>query len=776
VASGGVESFGGLSDADAETVGLDIKKAWQLSIGEVEEFKPQIQLEANPEVFADWCDWSIEHGSRVAIDIEADSVDPLTCKMTVVGLARRVREIPAVDPALEEAADTESAQQMEAHERSPKEVLAAGKPGTAEADGSPPVVEVMSFWWPNANERAREALRKLLADETIDKVFHNCSYDQMALERLIGPIKGGVSDTMLLSHARFPDVEVKLDAVAQTWLAVPPWKNEHYAREAARKAAVASAEQRGKKQKAAVEAGQGAFSFMGDEGEEQNDGGDEPDVKLEWSEERVMDLLGYNAMDVAVTSAIEPLLVDECEREKVLEIAAVDVALAQVGWRMTRDGVPLDQEVRRGLKKEIEMRVETSRARMWRIVEEGLLHPVDVMAADRLQKEIQRRGVFNPNADVMLECAFDVCGVKVPASKFSVTAKGKRSFGKRALAEIGDVPLVSSLSEYRGTTRLVSTFFGKDTMPIGPDGRMHVPWKIHGTPTGRWASGKEDADDDVVSINLQNWPGAMRKMVVAPPGMRFVGADFAQLEYRVVALLAGEISLLNLFNDPTRPDLHSTNAARLFGADWEATDPMKAENPFDKEKRKRKRYILRGLTKNGLYGAMYKGSAVTIQKTLQARSLKERDEEFAEAMRRVTKKQCQDFVDAIPRLWPAIEAWREWAIKDVAENQETICPLSGRRRIWPLGMADATQAINTRVQTFAGSLMNERFLYLSTALPKEARIILQVHDSVVIECPEAMVQDVLKITIDTMTTELEIGGNKCLFTVDGKIGNTWAEV
>lgn len=761
--SGGAgDSYGKLSDADAETIGMDITKAWRLANGEIEEFKPTLQLEADPDRFADWCEWSIEHGSRVGIDVETDSAEPMTCKLLSVGLARRVQ-----------------------------------------IDGGRVVVEAISFWWPNANDRALDALRRLLASEKIVSVLHNLQFDIAVLERLIGPVRGGMTDTMLLSHARFPDVEVKLDAVAHTWLAVHPWKHEHHARERERKQTREREYNAAKKKKAAAavrrveDENQGAFDFFGESPppeeepepaavaeteEEDEDAEDEDDLirdrSVPWSEERVMDLLEYNALDSATTSAIEPLLVDECEREGVLHVAAIDVALAQTAWRMSENGVPIDQEMRQQLKKDTAARVEGSRARMWKIVEEGIRNPADQAAAERLEREIGKNaGQFNPNSPVMLECAFDVCGVKVPASKFSLTAKGKRSFGKRALAVIGDDPLVSSLSEYRGMTVQFSTYFGDDSMGLGPDKRLHVPWKIHGTPTGRWASGKEkDADDDVVSINLQNWPGAMRKMVIAPDGMRFVGADFAQLEYRVVALLAGEVSLLDLFNDPARPDLHNTNAARLFGVDWEATDPERVDNPFEKDRRKRKRKILRGLTKNGLYGAMYLGSAETIQKTLQARSLKETDSEFAEAMRRVSKKQCQDFVDAIPRLWPAIETWRKWAVQDAIANQQVVCPLSGRRRVWPLGMLDATQAVNSRVQTFAGSLMNERFLYLTTALPKEAKIILQVHDSVVVECPEEMAQDVLKIVTDTMTTDLTLGGRRCMFPVDAKIGRTWAEV
>lgn len=713
--SGG-EGRNALSDADAETLGLDILRGWKLAHGEIQEFKPTLLMESDPKVFARWCnqcDW------RVSIDVETSSADPMSCKLLSVGLARRSTSV-LLPPAPGED----------------------GVPALRTADA----VSAISFWWPNADDEAKQALRDLLANGLVDSTFHNASYDEIVLSRLVGPVIGPISDTLLLSHARFPDVRVDLADVAQTWLAVEPWKHKFHSKDGKYEADVEDAQEKGY------------------------------DVAT-WNEERVMALLEYNAMDVAATAAIEPMLVAECEREHVLEVAAIDVALARVATQMTKTGVPLDQEVKKQLKRETQARVEASKDRMWRLVEEGIAHPADPAAAAKLVAEMKRKGgKFNPNSDVMLECAFDACGVKVPASKYALTAKGKRSFGKLALAEISDVPLVAAMAEHRGTSRMVSVYFDDGSLPVGDDGRLHMPWKIHGTPTGRWASGKEDEDDDVVSVNLQNWPHSMRKMVVALPGTSLVGIDFAQLEYRVIALLAGEDSLLALFNDPARPDLHSTNAGRLFGSDWEAVDPAKFENPFEQEKAKRKRKILRGLTKNGLYGALYLGSAEKIQKTLQARSLKESDSEFAEAMRRVSKKQCQEFVTAVPRMWPKIEEWRKWAVRDAEENCQIVCPLSGRRRVWPLGMVDGTQCVNTRVQMMAGSLMNTRFLYLSTALPPEAKIILQVHDSVVVECPEEMAEQVKQIMVDTMTTDLTLNGKTCLFTVDAEIGRTWAEV
>lgn len=731
--AGGSDASTKLSDADVETIGLDILRGWRLATGELSEFRPTIRLMSDPNEFAAWCrscDW------RVAVDVETDSVDPLTCKMLSVGLARR---FPPKEPVLvpcrtEDGCDIPALQ-------------------------PPDKVEAISFWWPNANDAAKQALRDLLGNGMVSKTLHNASFDRLVLERLVGPVQGGIVDTMLMSHARFPDVRVDLADVAQTWLAVRPWKYDFHTQDRRYANDVERAQDKGY------------------------------EIRT-WTEERVLSLLEYNAMDAAATMAIEQPLADECRREDVLEIAAIDTALAAEACRMQERGVWIDLEARERCKRETEERLAAAEERLSRLVAEGMRDPVDREAAAKLEPILKEsNGKVNVNSSDVLNLAFDVCGVKVPAAKGSITKTGKRALNKRSLAAISDNPLVSAVSHVRGLRRIASVFFdqeGGGVMQLGPDGRLHVPWKVHGTPTGRWASGADKEDegaDDVVSINLQNWMEWLRVMVAAPPGYKLVGLDYRALEYRAVAHLAGEQSLLDLFNDPSQPDLHNANCARLYGERWDALDPNKVDNPFEREQRKKHRKALRAVTKNGLYGAMYLGSEDTIQQTIQSRALRESDDYVAETFRRITKAQCRQFIDAIPRLWPNIERWRKWAVRDAEENHEVRTPITRRRRIWPLGMVDPTQAVNTRVQSLGGDIMNWRFLKLIEVLPPQARVILQVHDSVVVECPEEIADAVMKLMVETMTVEVPLTDqfdpsvvHVCRYTVDAKCGRSWNEV
>jgi DNA polymerase-1 len=280
-----------------------------------------------------------------------------------------------------------------------------------------------------------------------------------------------------------------------------------------------------------------------------------------------------------------------------------------------------------------------------------------------------------------------------------------------------------------------------------------------------------------IGLALQNWPKAMCRMVVAPDGWLLAGLDYSQLEYRCIALLAGEESLLDIFNDETgHRDLHSENAARLWAHAWSSCDPETANSPYQENEFRKRRNLLRFLTKTGLYASLYGASADTVRKQLRASSFRESDPDFARILREITLETCQMFVDAVPRLWPRIAQWREKAVRDVQKELRIVCPLSGRRRVWPLGMVDYTQAVNNRVQTLAAAIMNERFISLCDCLPSHAYPILQVHDSVVVESPEQHADDVLRLMEETMRTSIELGGFHCRFDVEGAVAKSWDQV
>lgn len=328
----------------------------------------------------------------------------------------------------------------------------------------------------------------------------------------------------------------------------------------------------------------------------------------------------------------------------------------------------------------------------------------------------------------------------------------------------------------------------------------------------------------------RHWSRTLRKAIVRrvePIGRRrvisirtstgtFVANGFlshnSQLEFRMIALLSGETTLLDVFNDPTGGrDLHSENAARLYEHVWTECDPTSVVDPLhggrlDAKQVKAitklhdknvplpeiaeqfgwselgltqvldfagRRVLIRKFTKTGLYAAVYGAVPPTVQSQLRAQSLKETDPKFARMLREVSLKQCQTFVDAVPRFWPKLSRWREEQISIRQRTGVWVCPWSGRRRVWPMGRVDPTQTVNTPVQGASGSLMNDRFVTLGRLLPPDVHIILQVHDSVTLEAPQAIANDVKQLVEKTMTATLEHGGHRCLFTVEAAVGPSW---
>jgi DNA polymerase I-like protein with 3'-5' exonuclease and polymerase domains len=869
----GKKAGGGLSDAEVETLGFDLERSWQYAYGQRQAFKPQVIVTDRPGTFTGWIAANAVRASRVGIDVETDSVDPTTAGLLSVGLAVQ----------------------------------------TSKGE-----VRAISFWWPNADESAKAALRELLLREDLEGVLQNCQFDLSVLERHVVPPRNKVFDTMLAAHAAFPECKLDLGSLAHTYLVVPPWK------------------------------------FLFREWERKN----KKQVETK-SAEWIRRLSEYNAMDVATTIAIRDPIYKECEKRNVTQIIDLDVRQALVARKMTERGLYVSHERRAELRENFVEHEKKALAKLERMVVEAVMQSLEVgMHVPEIQKllgEIQKSSnkglpkprfkkpakpkkgrrkkklalgqpeqlvlaaaattasmaavdlvtkvppgtlpqsssppvlegtigspsaptshleapagtslaeakaigwqsidwkaidwktvewrmidwlrsapagaslgaegtwiyppppdkvwknkAWNPLSTTQLRLAFDICGVQLPAN--ALTKSGQRSLNKQALVQAFDHPLVGATIETRKYRRLLSNYFESEGARLAEDSRIRVGWKVHGTPTGRWSSGAGGGGVGDIGIAVQNWPPIMRKMIVAPLGYLLVGADYSALELRMIALLSGEKVLLDVFNDSTGSrDLHSENAARLYGDTWTACDPTRVVDPIHggrldakqvKAATKKhdkgataaqiaedlgwseqgivmvldfagRRVLIRKFTKTGIYAAVYGAVPPTVQSQLRAQSLKETDPRFARMLREISIKQCQTFVDAVPRFWPRLARWRDEQISIRSKTGVWISPIDGRRRVWPMGRVDPTQCVNTSVQGTSGSLMNQRMLMLMPLLPPDVHLILQVHDSLTFEAPEAIANDVKKLVEDTMTTTLEIGGYKCLFTVEAAVGKSW---
>jgi DNA polymerase-1 len=267
-------------------------------------------------------------------------------------------------------------------------------------------------------------------------------------------------------------------------------------------------------------------------------------------------------------------------------------------------------------------------------------------------------------------------------------------------------PFPARLLEYRGLTKLKSTYFDALPTEVDPrDGRVHTIFDQAGAATGRLSSSHP---------NLQNIPmrtergREIRRAFVAGPGSVLVGADYSQIELRVMAHLSGDPGLIAAFE--SGEDVHARTARTIFGAD--AT--------LDPATRSRAKVVNFGI----MYG-------------MGARSL-------AQQMG-IPLAEAQQFIGDYFRAFSGVRRFLDQIIAD-ARRQGWVATLLGRRRYLPGlesahgGERSATEraAINTPIQGSAADLMKLAMIRVAHALKARmpsARLLLQVHDELLLECP-----------------------------------------
>jgi DNA polymerase I len=326
------------------------------------------------------------------------------------------------------------------------------------------------------------------------------------------------------------------------------------------------------------------------------------------------------------------------------------------------------------------------------------------------------------------------------------TPSGTLSTRSDVLEELAPLhPFPARLLEYRALTKLKSTYF--DTLPrmADPrDGRVHTTYEQTGAATGRLSSSNP---------NLQNIPmrtpqgRATRRAFVAPPGALLVGADYSQIELRVMAHLSGDPNLIEAF--ATGQDVHESTARRIFGIATGPLDPA-----------------LRGRAKIVNFGIMY---------GMGARSLSQQ--------MGIGLTEAQEFIAGYFDVYARVRDYLDATVQE-ARARGYVQTLFGRRLYLPAlsspqGGARASAervAINAPIQGSAADLMKLAMIRVHRVLKQQrpsARLLLQVHDELVLECPSAEVEAVSEL----VRTEMEgCFPLRVPLTVSLGHGPTWFDV
>ncbi len=478
------------------------------------------------------------------------------------------------------------------------------------------------------------------------------------------------------------------------------------------------------------------------------------------------DLCLYNARDVMVTDDVREVMSSELVRKgNAKNVYELDMKLQQQALEMQWNGMAINYDVAREVGADAMRKRDAGLAEM---------------------RELARNPQFNPNSPEQLQdVLFRQLGYPVVMwTDGGKSGKAKPSTSKEAIARLDDSPFKRALIEYRGGQDILKSYFDVSrgvavpgrNIRIWEDGRMHASWQPFGARTGRFTS----------SPNFQNWPGWMRKMIVAPKGRRLVGADQSQLELRIVAALSNDPVLIKmcLNADESRKlepdhDPHSFVASIAFGELYtrlSLNDPnhIKGKSPealrCKCETCTRKAY--RDLCKRVIYGMNYGAGEQTVLEAIYNGGY------YGPPIKLETLTRIKH---SIYRAFQRIPPWREETYQQAVKDQAIFSAIMKRWRTFPLGDISTTEISNYPIQSTGADIMNIRntifYEQYMRQIDPTAMYLAQVHDAVYYEVDEDKA-DVFadKLTeILTWETELVPGGQKMVFAASAKQSDNWKE-
>ena len=324
---------------------------------------------------------------------------------------------------------------------------------------------------------------------------------------------------------------------------------------------------------------------------------------------------------------------------------------------------------------------------------------------------------FNPNSPKQLgTLLFDTMGL--PHGK---KTKNGWSTDAETLEKLRDIPLVEDILQYRACQKLNSTYVEGLLKVIGEDGRIHTRFNQTEARTGRLSSDNP---------NLQNIPirtemgSKLRAYFVAKPGCVLVDADYSQIELRILAHVTGDAHMQEAFLSGA--DIHRSTAAKIYNIRPEDVTPR-----------------LRSSAKAINFGIMYGKGAYSLSKDIG-----------------VSVKEAEAFLQTYLATFPNIDGYMEKTIAD-ARQCGYVSTLFGRRRALPelnsnnhnIRASGERMARNTPIQGTAADVIKLAMVRVWRRLRNEkmeSRLILTVHDELIVEAPEAEAEKAAQILREEM--------------------------
>jgi DNA polymerase-1 len=433
----------------------------------------------------------------------------------------------------------------------------------------------------------------------------------------------------------------------------------------------------------------------------------------------------YAIADAETTLRLMPLQIKDLERVgggKLLE--EIDLPLTPVLADMEMEGILLDLPFFAELDKELSSRL----AEIEKKIYESVGKPFNINSTQQL-------------SDVL----FKQLGLE-PPDKGNKTASGHYSTAAGVLDFLsGKHPVVDMVLEHRELSKIKSTYV--DALPPAVDakGRVHTSYSQIGAVTGRLSSNNP---------NLQNIPirsetgRRVRNGFIAGEGNVLLSVDYSQIELRIVAHMAQDESMLAAFR--ADEDIHATTAGAIYGVGTEAVT---------KNMRRHAKAIN--------FGLIYGMSAFGLTRTTD-----------------LTLAEAEQFVKTYFQKFPGVKSYLD-GIRQLAARQGYVETLLGRRRYFPalqtktnpqIKNREEREAINAPIQGTAADIMKIAMLKIPPALKKaklKGKMLLQVHDELVLECPESELEKTARVVQETMADAYVLD---IPLSTEARYGKNWGEM
>jgi len=444
--------------------------------------------------------------------------------------------------------------------------------------------------------------------------------------------------------------------------------------------------------------------------------------QISMSQVEVARAADYACADADMTGRLAKMLEAELHQQGLWQLfSEVELPLMPVLIHMERNGIALDTELLRQMSHRLGEQLLKLEAEIYNCVG----HQFNINSPQQI-------------SSVLFE------ELRLPSAR--KTKSGFFSTEAPVLEGLrGAHPIVDYLLQYRHLAKLKSTYV--DALPslINPKtGRVHTSFNQTQTATGRLSSSEPNLQNIAVRGELGK---QVRQAFIAPTGSYLLAADYSQIDLRALAHLSQDKSLLTAFRRDE--DIHTTTAAQVFGVNPSEVTPD-----------------MRRVAKTVNFGVIYGMSDYGLEQATE-----------------LSREEAAQFIAAYFEKYPEVKQYLE-STKEQARKEGYVQTLLGRRRFIPeinssnrqVREAAERMAINMPVQGTSADIIKVAMINLDREIAQrqlKSKMLLQVHDELIFEVPQAEREEMRQMVPEIMSTALELS---VPLKVDIKAGNNWGEM